>query len=66
VLVDGETGLLVEPRDPVVMAARLVDLLTNEPLCARIAGAALARAREHFSVMRMVEGTAAVYEALVA
>lgn len=55
VLVDGETWFLVPPRDPRTMAEKLVLLLND---------AALRRARERFTVERMVEGTAAVYEHL--
>ena len=37
---DGETGLLVPWRDPVLFAERLRTLLTDEPLRARLSGAA--------------------------
>jgi len=62
VMVDGETGYLVPPRDHRAMAERLVTLLKNEPLRRQFGEAALARARERFTVERMVEGTAAVYD----
>lgn len=62
VLVDGETGFLVPPRDHQAMADRLVTLLKDDAMRARMGAAALARARERFTVERMVEGTAAVYE----
>lgn len=65
VLADGETGYLVEPRDHTAMAERLIELLKDESLRARMGAAALTRAQEHFSVERMVEGTAAVYDRLV-
>ncbi len=65
VMVDGETGFLVPPRDHHAMAARLVTLLKNDPLRTKMGAAALARARERFTVERMVEGTAAVYERLL-
>jgi glycosyltransferase involved in cell wall biosynthesis len=61
VMVDGVTGFLVPPRDHQAMARRLVELLRDEPLRARMGAAALRRAREAFTVERMVEGTAAVY-----
>ena len=64
VLVDGETGYLVEPRDHHAMAGRLVTLLQNEPLRTRMGQAALVRARERFTVERMVQGTADLYERL--
>lgn len=65
VMVDGETGFLVPPRDHRAMAAKLVLLLKDEGLRTRMGAAALARARERFTVDRMVEGTAAEYERLV-
>jgi glycosyltransferase involved in cell wall biosynthesis len=48
------------------MAERLVLLLKDPQLRSRMGEAALARARERFTVERMVEGTAAVYETLTA
>jgi glycosyltransferase involved in cell wall biosynthesis len=65
VMVDGETGFLVEPRDHQAMAGKLIVLLTDEGLRRRMGEAALARARERFTVERMVEGTAAVYGRLL-
>jgi glycosyltransferase involved in cell wall biosynthesis len=64
VMVDGDTGFLVPPRDHVEMAARLVTLLKDAGLRARMGAAALARVREMFTVARMVEETAAVYARL--
>lgn len=66
VMVDGETGFLVPPRDHVAMAQKLVLLLKDPVLRTRMGDAALARARERFTVERMVEETAAVYERLTA
>jgi glycosyltransferase involved in cell wall biosynthesis len=65
VIADGETGFLVPPRDVKAMAARLVTLLKDEGLRARMGQAALARARQRFTVERMVEETAAVYARVV-
>jgi glycosyltransferase involved in cell wall biosynthesis len=64
VLVDGVTGFLVPPRDPAAMADKLVVLLKDEGLRLRMGDAALRRAREAFTVERMVAGTVAVYERL--
>ena len=64
VMVDGETGYLVPPRDHEAMAERIVTLLNDPVRRARMGEAAFARARDHFTVERMVEGTAAVYERL--
>ncbi len=66
VLVDGETGYLVEPRDHQAMADKLVALLKNEPLRTRMGQAALARARKRFTVDGMVEGTSDLYERVMA
>ena len=63
-VVDGETGFLVPPHDHAAMAERLVVLLKDPPLRARMGEAALQHARERFTVERMVEETAAVYERL--
>jgi glycosyltransferase involved in cell wall biosynthesis len=61
VMVDGETGFLVPPRDHAAMAARLVTLLKDAGLRSWMGGAGLARVRARFTVERMVEETAAVY-----
>jgi glycosyltransferase involved in cell wall biosynthesis len=64
VMVEGRTGFLVAPRDPQAMADRLVVLLKDAALRRRMGEAALQRARDVFTVERMVAGTAAVYEQL--
>ena len=61
VVVDGENGLLVAPRNHAAMAAAIVRLLTDEGLRGRMGGAGLARVRERFTVQRLVSETAAVY-----
>jgi glycosyltransferase involved in cell wall biosynthesis len=47
------------------MAARIVQLLKNTSLRTSMGEAALQRARELFTVDRMVAGTQATYEALL-
>jgi glycosyltransferase involved in cell wall biosynthesis len=64
VMVDGETGFLVPIRDHQAMAGRIVQLLRNAKLRAHMGEAALQRARERFTVDRMVEGTLAAYDSL--
>ena len=64
VVADGETGLLVPPRDADAMAAAIVRLLEDAALRARMGAAALARVREHFSAERMVQRTLRVYQGL--
>jgi glycosyltransferase involved in cell wall biosynthesis len=48
------------------MADRIITLLKDDSLRARMGAAALRRAREHFTVDRMVEGTLATYDRLLA
>ncbi len=64
IVVDGETGLLVDPGDVNALAAALGGLLAD-PARARALGAAgLARAQTQFSVSRMTDATLALYERL--
>lgn len=65
VVADGETGFLVPPRDPQSMAKGIVRLLKDSALRERMGLSALQRARERFTVERMVDETAAVYDRLV-
>ena len=64
VLEDGDTGLLVPAKDHEALARGIVTLLKNASLRQQMGEAALRRARERFTVERMVEGTAAVYDRL--
>lgn len=66
VMVDGETGFLVPPHDHEGMADRIIALLKDEALRDQMGRAALERARERFTVERMVEETMATYERVVA
>src|SRR6185295_3466165 len=62
VMVDGETGYLVPPRDHRAMADSLVFLLKHPEARQAMGEAARSRVGEEFTVDRMVEATAAVYE----
>jgi glycosyltransferase involved in cell wall biosynthesis len=64
VLADGETGYLVPAHNHEALAERIIELLKNDRLRARMGEAALRRARERFTVERMVAGTVAVYDTL--
>jgi len=66
VLDDGRTGYLVPPHDPSAMAEKIVRLLRDEALRERFGRAALVRARERFTVERMVDETLAAYAEAVA
>jgi glycosyltransferase involved in cell wall biosynthesis len=61
---DGETGLLVPPRDPEALAAALAALLRDPARRARMA----ARAREHarsYALEPVAERFAALYDTLL-
>ena len=62
VVADGETGLLVPPRDHHALADAIVRLLNDSDLRRRLGEAGLARVRERFSADRMVRDTLRVYE----
>jgi glycosyltransferase involved in cell wall biosynthesis len=62
---DGETGLLVPPRDDHALAAAIVTLLKDPALRERMGVAGLSAVAEHFSAERMVQETLGVYEAVV-
>ena len=62
VMVDGETGYLVPPRDHRAMADRLVYLLKHPAARRNMGQAAYARVRDNFSEDRMIDETVAVYE----
>ena len=64
IVVDGETGLLVPPDDSAALAEAVVSVLTNAAQASAMGEAGLARTRKKFSVARMAERTAAVYESL--
>lgn len=64
VVADGQTGLLVPPKDADLLAEAIVRVLKDRSLAASLAAAGAARVREQFSVERMVEETLAVYERL--
>jgi glycosyltransferase involved in cell wall biosynthesis len=65
VVLDGETGLLVPPRDPAAMASALVRLLRDRGLREQMGAAGLTRVRTHFSAETMVKNTVKVYQHLV-
>ena len=62
VVKDGETGILVPPRDHEAMADAIVKLLKDEPLRKRMGAAGLSLANARFSAERMVQDTLRIYE----
>ncbi|HEX6268699.1 MAG TPA: exopolysaccharide biosynthesis polyprenyl glycosylphosphotransferase [Anaerolineales bacterium] len=63
VVVDGETGFLVNPRQPQAMAERILALLNNERLCNKMGRIAQQRS-EYFSLPRMLGKVEALYKEL--
>jgi glycosyltransferase involved in cell wall biosynthesis len=62
IVLDGETGLLVQADDPTELVDAVASLLAAPARAAAMGEAGLERARAEFSVARMAERTAAVYE----
>jgi L-malate glycosyltransferase len=62
VVVDGDTGFLVAPRDHEAMSAAIVRLLKDEALRQRMGAAGRKRACTMFSAERMVQETLRVYQ----
>jgi glycosyltransferase involved in cell wall biosynthesis len=65
VVVDGETGLLVPPRDVDALAAALTRLLADRPLRQHMGLMGRDRLETHFGAARMVDETLALYERLL-
>ncbi len=63
---DGETGLLVPPRDVPALRGALERLLGDRELRHRMGEAARARVREHFAWPAVTDATLAAYEEVLA
>ena len=63
---DGETGLLVPPRDPEALANSLRQLLRNSERCVQMGLAARKRVEHEFTWSIVAMRTAALYEAVLA
>jgi glycosyltransferase involved in cell wall biosynthesis len=57
-----ETGILIPPRDPDALATAILELLEDDERRARMAAASRERHATHFTLERMIERTAAVYD----
>jgi glycosyltransferase involved in cell wall biosynthesis len=62
VVVDGVTGLLVPPHDPISLAEAIVRLLDAPDLRRQMGQAGRERVKKSFTVERMVEQTQTLYE----
>jgi L-malate glycosyltransferase len=65
IVVDGETGLLVEPRDVRGLAEAIAGLLRDPDCRARMGAAGRARLVQHFSADQMVARTLQAYQDLL-
>jgi glycosyltransferase involved in cell wall biosynthesis len=65
VVVDGETGLLVPPRDVDGLAKALTLLLSDTPLRKHMGLMGQERLETHFSIQKMVDETVTLYEDLL-
>lgn len=59
-IIDGETGILVEQRDPVALAAAIERLMDDADLAQRLGAAGEARVRERFSPEPGIDHVAAL------
>jgi len=64
-VVDGETGMLVPPRDPEALAHAIGSVLSNPRRAARFGSAGRARVIAEFSTQRMVAAVVQQYEELL-
>jgi glycosyltransferase involved in cell wall biosynthesis len=64
-VVDGQTGLLIPPHNPVAIAEALVSLLKNPDGACKMGQAGRIRVEKHFTLPKMVEEIEAVYEELL-
>ncbi|MCA9392596.1 MAG: glycosyltransferase family 4 protein [Candidatus Omnitrophica bacterium] len=65
IIEDGETGFLVDPEDPAVLAARITAVLTDDFTRRKVGRQARARVGEHHAASRMVAETVKVYREVI-
>jgi hypothetical protein len=65
IVVEEETGLLVPPGSPQALAEAIIRLLRRPDEARRMGEQGRARAAANFSLERMVDGTLAVYDAVI-
>ena len=65
VVVDGETGFLVPPRDPRALAEKIKLLLQDKTLREKMGRAGIERVKQHFTIERMVREYEDLYRKLM-
>jgi glycosyltransferase involved in cell wall biosynthesis len=65
VLVDGETGFLVPPGDPLQLTAAIVKLLESPEMAVEMGTAGRRRVLEHYQVDTMARRIEALYDDLL-
>ena len=63
-VVDGESGILVPPRDPEALANAIREMLSNAPLASKLVAGAKARVAASFSADTVARGVSEVYAEL--
>jgi len=64
VVVDGETGILVSPKEPEKMAEAIVRILSDKDMAKRMGEAGRKRVEEKFSLEKMVKEYEELYESI--
>lgn len=65
-VVEGETGYLVPPDDPLALALAIRRLIENQELCVQLGSAGQKRARQLFSLQQETQSHATIYNTLLA
>jgi len=62
VVVDGETGILIPPKNPYLLAEKIIYLMKNEDLRRRMGENGRERVARHFTWDRIVKDTSRIYK----
>jgi len=64
-VIDGETGFVVEPNNPQEIAEKVLYLLNNQPIAREMGLRGYRRVKEHFSLDAMISQTQNLYKSLL-